>query len=158
MKQRETVKYIFGGLIPVILLGFYVFAIVRSIQTTQQVVDRCNNNVSCMQKNRVSSEGFETVLNVVGGLVSALVVAELAITQRGELPSAQILQRNASKPSKKVATVISMAYIITWLLCGVASVAVYILHPNAVPLELSEFAKSWLGLAIASAYSYLGIR
>jgi hypothetical protein len=34
----------------------------------------------------------------------------------------------------------------------------YVLYQNAIPTTLSEFAKAWPGLMLASAYSYLGIR
>ena len=98
------------------------------------------------------------ILNVVGGLVSALVIAELAITQPGDLPSAQILKRRHTKSEHKLATIISTAFIVVWLLGGAAAVLMYLLYPNAIPTTLSEFAKAWLGLALASAYSYLGIK
>lgn len=98
------------------------------------------------------------VLNVVGGLVSALVVAELAITQPGDLPSAQLLKRKESKSTKRLMTIVSTLFVIVWLLGGAAALLMFILYPNVIPSALREFAKAWLGLAIASAYSYLGIR
>jgi len=38
------------------------------------------------------------------------------------------------------------------------SLLMYILSPSAIPSALREFAKAWLGLALVSAYSYLGGR
>jgi hypothetical protein len=57
-----------------------------------------------------------------------------------------------------VATIVSTAFVLVWLLGGTAAVLMYVLYPNAIPTTLSEFSKAWLGLALASAYSYLGIK
>lgn len=159
MNQKEMIRAIVAVSIPIILLGFYVFAIGTAISSTVLAAQQCRTNAACAQafhSRRI--EGVNLILNVVGGLVSALVIAELAITQPGKLPAAQILKRRETKSANTVATVVSTAFIIVWLVGGTASVVMYVLYPNVVPSALSEFAKAWLGLAIASAYSYLGIR
>ena len=159
MEQHVRVRDVVAQVIPVILLIFYVSAIGTAISSTLLAARQCRANVSCAEAFHAKRiEGVNLILNVVGGLVSALVLVELAITQPGELPSAQILKRRQIKSAKKVATILSTAFIIVWLLGGAASVLMYLLYPNAIPSALSEFAKSWLGLALASAYSYLGIR
>jgi hypothetical protein len=159
MSQKVRIRDVIAQVLPVILLIFYVFAIATAISSTMLAVRQCHTNAGCAEAFHARRiEGVNLILNVVGGLVSALVVAELAITQPGELPSAQILRRRQNKSAKKVATIVSTAFIIVWLLGGAASVLMYVLYPNAIPTTLSEFAKAWLGLALASAYSYLGIR
>ena len=159
MNPREVTRDIVAQLIPIILLGIYVFAIGTAIWSTFLADNLCQANSTCAQNFHARRiEGVNVILNVVGGLVSALVVAELAITQPGQLPSAQILKRRSSKSARNVMIIVSIGFILVWLVGGTASLIIYILYPNAIPSALSEFAKAWLGLAIASAYSYLGIR
>jgi Na+/phosphate symporter len=159
MSQKERVRDLIAQSIPIILLGIYVFAIGAAIWSTVLAARQCGTNAACAQAFHARRiEGVNVILNVVGGLVSALVVAELAITQPGELPSAQLLKRPVTKSAKRVMTVVSMGFIIVWLIGGTAALMMYVLYPNAIPSALSEFAKAWLGLALASTYSYLGIR
>jgi Na+/phosphate symporter len=157
MPQKERVRDIVAQVIPVILLIFYIFAILTAVSSTLLAARQCRTDKACaaaFHARRI--EGVNVILNLVGGLVSALVVAELAITRPGEWPSAQIVRRRPTKP--RIIKVISTSFIIVWLLGGAAAVLMYLLYPNAIPTTLSEFAKAWLGLALASAYSYLGIR
>ena len=159
MEQNIRVRDVIAQVIPLILLIFYVSAIGTAMSSTILAAKQCRTNVSCAEAFHARRiEGVNLILNVVGGPVSALVVVELTITQPGELPSAQILKRRHVRSTKKVATILSTAFIIVWLLGGAASVLMYLLYPNVIPSALTEFAKSWLGLALASAYSYLGIR
>jgi hypothetical protein len=159
MNQREMTRDFVAQIIPIILLGFYVFAVGTAVNSTLLAVRQCGTNAACADAFHAKRiDGVNLILNVVGGLVSALVVAELAVTQPGELPSAQLLKRRMTRSSKKLRTILSTAFIIVWILCGVISIVIYVLYPNETPAALSEFAKAWLGLALASAYSYLGIR
>lgn len=53
---------------------------------------------------------------------------------------------------------IAIFYMVVWLVCGVCSLVVgNLLHPDAVPV-LTTAAKEWLGLAVAAAYSYIGVK
>jgi hypothetical protein len=157
MPQKVRVREIVAQVIPVILLIFYVFAVSSAVYSTILAARRCGTDAACAQAFHARRiEGVNVILNLVGGLVSALVVAELAITQPGELPSAQIVRRRPSKPW--IVKAVSTGFIIVWLLGGAAAVFMYLLYPKAIPSTLAEFAKAWLGLALASAYSYLGIR
>ena len=159
MNRNEVTRDLVAQIIPVILLGFYVFAIGTAVNSTFLASKLCGRNAPCaiaFHSNRI--EGVNLILNLVGGLVSALVIAELAVTHPGDLPSAQLLNRRMSRASKQLKVILSSAFIIVWIVCGVIAVIIYVLYPTATPAALSEFAKAWLGLALASAYSYLGIR
>ena len=158
MNQRERTRDFVAQIIPVILLSFYVFAVGTAVNSTLLAARQCGTDAACanaFHSKRI--DGVNLILNVVGGLVSALVIAELAVTHPGELPSAQLLKRRMSRSSKKLRTILSTAFITVWILCGIIAIVIYVLYPNETPAALSEFAKAWLGLAIASAYSYLGI-
>ncbi|MFL6285302.1 MAG: hypothetical protein ACJ74Q_19345 [Pyrinomonadaceae bacterium] len=100
-----------------------------------------------------------TILNLVGGLVSALVIAQLAVTDPKAPPGASLVDpQNTSDLMKTTVTIVSTVYVAVWVACGLAALVVgYLRYPNVVP-QLTASAKSWLGLAVAAAYSYLGLR
>lgn len=144
---------------PTRALIFYVFAIGTAISSTLMAVEQCRTNSSCAEGFHARRiEAVNLILNAAGGLVSALVVAELAIAPPGHLPSAQILKARQTSSARRIATIVSTAFIIVWLLGGAGSVLVYLLYPSVIPAALSEFANAWLGVALASAYSYPGIQ
>jgi hypothetical protein len=159
MSQKVRVRDVIAQILAILLLIFYVFAIGTAVWSTILAARQCHSNAACAEVFHAKRiEGVSLVLNVVGGLVSALVIAELAITQPGQLPSAQILKRRSIKSPRRIVTIVSTAFIVVWLIGGAASVLMYVSYPNAISMALREFAKAWLGLALASAYSYLGIR
>ena len=70
---------VFGGAIAVILLGIYL----HLIRVAYQVVD-CLSTAGCTKYTTTSfNDGMAQALALVGGLVSALVIAELAATKPG---------------------------------------------------------------------------
>ncbi len=146
-------KLLFSGLVALILLGFYVYSNVIAILAVQ-----CLSHTGCESYTKDLTEGVATILSLVGGLVSALVVGELAITQPGQPPAARLLATSATPITKKVLTAVTVTYVLVWLVTGVLSLVVgYIQHPNVVP-ALTAAAKSWFGLAVAAGYSYFGIK
>jgi len=146
-------KLLFSGLVALILLGFYAYSIVVAILATL-----CLSHAGCKDYTKDLSEGVVTVLSLIGGLVSALVVAELAVTQPGQAPALRLLAADATPLTKTVLTAVTVTYILVWLVCGVASLVIgYLQYPNVVP-ALTAAAKSWLGLAVAAAYSYFGLK
>ena len=178
-------KLIVGGAIAIILLGLYVYCIIVGVQTIQ-CITKYKRDITEIAKNKdikiltddpniktvnagiddVSkdfTDGFSTVLNVVGGLISALVISVLAITPPGTTPTVKaffpsIQSEDVSILSGRIIKVISILYISIWLICGTTALVYGCMqHPNVVP-ELSAQGKSWLGLAVAAAYSYLGIK
>jgi len=146
-------KLIFGGLVAIILLGLYSYATIDAIQAAL-----CLAAGPCDAYAKGLTQGVQTVLNLVGGLVSALVIAQLAITPPGAAPGESLIADNAAALTKTMVKIISVAYVVVWLACGLAALIVgYMKYPDKVP-ELTASAKSWLGLAVAAAYSYLGLK
>jgi hypothetical protein len=145
-------KLLFGGLVAVILLGLYAYATVYAIQAAL-----CLGSGPCDAYSKDLNEGVVTVLNLVGGLVSALVIAQLAITPPGDAPGMALLADDTTAIIKNMVKVISLIYVAVWLACGLAALIVgFLKYPNLVP-QLTAAAKSWLGLAVAAGYSYLGV-
>ncbi len=146
-------KRVFGGLIAVILLGLYTYAVIEAVLTAT-----CAGTPGCTE-HPVSgfTSGFANVLAIVGGLVSALVIAELALTKPGEAPLARVFGIGSNVKAAAVLKWVTRCYLLIWLACGAAAFVVGTMqHPDVLP-ALTDLGKSWLGLAVAAGASYLGI-
>lgn len=127
----------FSGIIAVFLLVLYAYAIVILVRTPDQE----------------PSPQVGTILGLVGGLVSALVVAVLAITPPGEAVSFAFREPGTSIAARDV---VAWAYLLVWLACG-AALLVFWMRTPAPAKSLASAATSWLGLAVAAAYAYRGL-
>lgn len=145
-------KKTLGGLISLILLGLYVHLIYLAIR-----VALCEDSVACIAYPRSSfNDAMAQSLSVIGGLVSALVIAELALAQPGEAPGMRVLDDDASPGAVRLMAVVSTLFVLVWLGAGVAALLAGLYHPAAVP-QLTTHGHSWLGLAVSAAYTYFGL-
>lgn len=145
----DRFKLVFGGVVAYVLLGLYVYCIVYAV-----LAANCISLGGCQAYNKDLNPNMLDILTVVGGLVSATVVGELALTKPGNAPGARLL---SNKATGKWASILTIFFMMVWLICGIYSLVVgSLLHPDAVP-ALTSAGKSWLGLAVAAAYSYLGV-
>jgi hypothetical protein len=147
-------KMFFGALIAVILLGLYVYSVIYAI-----VVVNCVATPGCTTRTTADvTDGMVTALTLIGGLVSALVIAELAITKPGEAPVARVLDQNSSATTGKALKAVTLAYLLVWIAAGLAAFIVgYMQHPKVLQ-PLTDLGQSWLGLAVAAGYAYFGLR
>jgi hypothetical protein len=147
-------KLLFGGLIALILLGLYVYLIGLGV-----LVVVCVSSQGCAKWTLANfTPEMASALALVGGLVSALVIAELAITKPGETPVARALGPNAFPNSQSTVKIITVAYLLVWLAAGlIAFVIGYLQHPRVLQ-PLTDLGQSWFGLAVAAGYAYFGIR
>jgi hypothetical protein len=144
-------KLLFGGVIAVILLVLYVYSVVFAIAFVIQFTQS------------PFTEGYATTMTTVGGLVSALVIAELAITKPGELPVARVLNlakgaQQAGRTTTQVLTGVTVCYLMTWIIIGLAAYIVGVMWYPSKLQHLTDLGQSWLGLAVAAAYAYFGIK
>jgi hypothetical protein len=148
-------KTIFGGAIAVILLGLYVYTVIMALLITSCL----SQKTECKSYTKDSfTSGMAMTMATVGGLVSALVIAELAITKPGETPQARSLGKNPSNQAKEILKFTTMAYLMVWTLFGLLAFIIgFLQYPNVLQ-PLTDIGQAWLGLAVAAAYSYLGIK
>jgi hypothetical protein len=147
-------KLAFGGAIALILLGLYIWAIWQAI-----LVVNCVSGANCTAYPLTHfTDGMVQALTLIGGLVSALVIAELAITVPGQAPMARALDSSASSATQTTLSVVTGLYLLAWLLSGLAAYVVgQLLHPKVLQ-PLTDLGQAWLGLAVAAGYAYFGIR
>jgi len=149
INPEGTMKLLFGGLIAVILLGLYVYSVVFAVMIVSQ--------------SAVGSftEGFATTMTTVGGLVSALVIAELAVTKPGEAPVARALRSGdgpaLGQKATRVLTGLTGSYLLVWVIVGLAAYVVGTMWYPGKLQHLTDLGQAWLGLAVAAAYAYFGI-
>jgi hypothetical protein len=119
-------------------------------------VARCVSDPTC--EAETIPPGVIYVHTTVAGLVSALVVAELAMTKPGEAPAARTLTSDLSEYSQRITAYIAGGYVLVWIISGLAALITgSMLYPDAVT-TLTDAGTTWLGIAVAAAYSYFGIR
>src|SRR5258707_776769 len=110
-------QLIFGGFIAVMLLGLYVYAVVVAL-----MVVTCVATTGCTQYTVATfSDGFAGAMTTIGGLVSALVIAELAVTKPGEAPIARAITtpgQPAGPTATKILVGVTGVYLLVWVLTG----------------------------------------
>jgi len=143
------IKTAVGGLIACILLGIYGYLMWLAITV---VKEGCN---AACQADKFNTN-MATALMTIGGLVSGVIITELAITGRNETPGMRFLDSQPTRAAITALTVVVVAYISVWLISGLAAFIVALKNPNAHK-PLQDVANAWLGLALAAAYAYFGI-
>ena len=143
---------IFGGLISVILLGIYLHLTVIAVRVAQ-----CVEQLGCTAYTLAFfNDGMAQALSVIGGLVSALVIAELALTKPGQAPGLRVLASDASTAAVYTVTAIALLFVLVWIGTGLTAFLVGLYHPAAMPV-LTAHGQAWLGLAVSAAYAYFGL-
>jgi hypothetical protein len=146
-------QLLFGGLISVVLLGVYVHLVCIAIKVVY-----CLAATGCTKYPATYfNEGMAQALSVIGGLVSALVIAELAIAKPGEAPARRRLAKDASPLAVRTLSIVSTFYVLVWIGVGLTAFLVGLYHPKEVP-PLTTLGQAWLGLAVSAAYAYFGLR
>lgn len=146
-------KHLFGGLIAVVLLGLYLHLMLLAIK-----VALCVSTAGCTAyPDHYFNAGMEQALSIIGGLVSALVIAVLAVTPSGEAPMARALAPDVSPWVLQTVKIVSGLYVLAWIGAGFAAFYVGLYHPKALP-ALTTLGQAWLGLAVSAAYAYFGLK
>jgi len=97
------------------------------------------------------------VISLIGGIVSAVVIANLAVSDPGETPISQVREM-AEAYGKKLLNTIVWLYVIVWLLIGAGAFYVGVIRCPDVCETLNEIGKSWLGILAGAIYAWFGIK
>jgi hypothetical protein len=147
--MQKNFGIIFGGFIAYILLGLYAFTVLHLIL----VVLSCTPEVGCEAQN--VPDGITYVVTTIGGLVSALVISKLTLTEPGGNPG--IIREAESNQEIPWATNLVLAYLLVWLITGLSALIVGVMIRPDVNSTLSDIGTTWLGLAVASGFAYFGL-
>ncbi len=148
-------KAAFGAIVCTVLLIIYVYLVYVGVD-----VVICAGSDSCTSPTPADfNDRMASSLALIGGLVSALVIAELAATKPGEAPAARLLSPQQRSPmAKRVLTIITGVYLSVWLLAGLLAFFYGYLNsdPGLLP-PLADLGQAWLGIAVGAGYAYFGI-
>lgn len=103
------------------------------------------------------SAGVTYVVTTIGGLVSALVVAKLALTKPGETPTLTRMVEGVSLLRIRLSKFLAIGYLVAWLAVGLAALIVGVMVFPGSSSTLSDIGTTWLGLAVAAGYAYFGL-
>ncbi len=142
-------KEILFGIIACILLLIYVFTLGEIILSVFKWDPNAGDYVSSIDK--------VWVVNLIGGIVSAVVIGNLALSNPGETPVSQV-QEIAEAYGKRLMKVIVWIYILAWLIIGAGSFYVGVIRCPDVFETLNEIGKSWLGILVGAIYAWFGIK
>jgi hypothetical protein len=142
-------KEILFGVIACLLLLIYIFTlgeIILSVYKWDPKAGEFISNVNAVW-----------VVNLIGGIVSAVVIGNLAISNPGETPVSQVSEI-AEAYGKSLMKTVVWIYIIAWLLIGLGSFYVGVIKCPDVYNTLNEIGKSWLGILVGAVYAWFGIK
>jgi hypothetical protein len=140
---------IVNGVIAIILLLIYMFTLGFMILTVFKW--------SPADGDLVFNNNIIWVVNVVGGLVAGVIIANLALSKPGETPVSQVREISKEYGKRFMKTVIWI-YIAVWLLIGTGAFVVGVILRPEVNDTLNEIGKYWLGILLGSAYAWFGIK
>jgi hypothetical protein len=143
-----STKMVFGGVIACILLGLYAYLVWSAISVVS-----CTPQPACLAD---FTKPMASALALIGGLVSALVIAELAITKPGEPPVARALGPDTPALGRSIFKIVTYVYLAVWTLAGLSAFVVGLRNPDVLQ-PLTALGQSWFGLAVAAGYAYFGL-
>jgi len=144
-----TFRSAFGAIIVVLLLVLYVLLVRSAISLLD-----CTPQPACLAQ---FTDSMALALSSISGLVSAVVIAELALTVPGNPPFRRLLPDRAGRTALTVLRILTVLYLGTWLAVGIWVLVATWQRAEMVP-SLTALGRSWLGLAVAAGYAYFGIK
>jgi hypothetical protein len=153
------IKLIVSSALALFLLAIYVCCVWFAIDLASAVQANTDLAKANLAKANLETfhEGWKSSFTLVGSLVSALIIAELAVTKPTEFPTMRVAADQGTTISPLAKWLIG-AYLIVWFIAGACSfVAGTLLYPNIVP-ALSAMGTSWFGIAVTATYAYFGIK
>jgi Hedgehog amino-terminal signalling domain len=151
--MNSAIGAAFGGLVAVILLLLFSAS---TFYMVSSVISFCASTNPCVSPPAgLVGEGFVYVVTTVAGLVSALVIAQLSITEPGKPPTLGSF-RPEGRAATMVAGVVAL-YLLAWIATGLAALVVGVMLYPKVNQTLADIGSTWLGLAVSAAYAYFGL-
>jgi Hedgehog amino-terminal signalling domain len=151
--MNSAIGAAFGGLVAVILLLLFSAS---TFYMVSSAISFCASTNPCVSPPAgLVGEGFVYVVTTVAGLVSALVIAQLSITEPGKPPTL-----GSFRPEGRAATMVTSVvalYLLAWIATGLAALVVGVMLYPKVNQTLADIGSTWLGPAVSAAYAYFGL-
>ncbi|MEY9523981.1 hypothetical protein ABIF70_005122 [Bradyrhizobium japonicum] len=148
--MNSTVGIFFGGFIAVVLLLLFS---ATTFYMAYHVWQTCGGKTLEACTVVAFGDGLTYVVTTVGGLVSALVIARLSVTEPGKAPSVVPGTTEATTAT----TTVAILYLLGWMATGLTALVLGVMIYPKANQTLSDLGTTWLGLAVSAAYAYFGI-
>ena len=146
-------KLLFGAVIAILLLAIYVYAVFMGT-----AVVNCVSTPGCTSLTKADFDSWAPIMTLIGGLVSALVIVELSVTEPGKPPVARALPTNPTQRATAGVKILTGLYLLAWMVAGVAALIVGVIQHPKVVQPLTDLGQAWLGLAVAAGYAFFGVK
>jgi hypothetical protein len=101
-------------------------------------------------------DGKKLIVTGLGGLISAVVIATLGVSEPGKAPIGTV--RNLSREYGQVAlSVITILYIAVWVLLGGYVAYVGVIRFPEASSTLYDMGMAWFGILLGALYAYFGL-
>jgi hypothetical protein len=140
---------IFSATLALVLLALYCSSALYLIYQVYPLKE-------CMKPEGYDG-GYVYVLTTVGGLVSALVIAQLSVTKPGSAPAIGNSIPQTDLGIYATNTVVAV-YLFAWAFTGLAALVVGVMLCPEGNKTVTDLGTTWLGLAVTAAYAYLGLK
>ncbi len=147
---------VFGAILALVLLALYCSSSLRLIWNVYNVDSTVDPKEAAEKLSKAFGQGYVYVLTTVGGLVSALVIAQLSVTKPGSAPTIGGARPESNFGIYATNTVVAI-YLLAWVFTGLAALVVGVMLRPDVNKTVSDLGTTWLGLAVSAAYAYFGI-
>lgn len=142
-------RTVFSATLAIVLLALYCTSALYLIYQVYPLKE-------CMKPNGYDG-GYVYVLTTVGGLVSALVIAQLSVTEPGSVPTIGGAKPQSNLGIYVVNTVVGI-YLFGWVFTGLAALVVGVMLCPDGNKTITDLGTTWLGLSVTAAYAYFGLK
>lgn len=150
----------FGAILALVLLALFSGStfnlIFKILAVNKEGLDATALEAAFRKALDAIGPGYVYVLTTVGGLVSALVIAQLSVTKPGAAPGIGGFQPESTAGIWTTNSVVGI-YLFVWIFTGVAALVVGVMLYPSASKTISDLGTTWLGLAVSAAYAYFGI-
>jgi hypothetical protein len=129
------------------IMGFVIMKVIQ-----------CGNDPQCTVLTEKDVRGDLLLFaNVIGGLISGIVIMVFAIKKKGEALRFVLIAKDTEEKIKNVEKTVATIFCFTWAVVGVAAFFVGVILFPGVSETLYTVGKEFIGLAIAAIYALFGI-
>lgn len=160
--MNSPIGAFFCGVVAVILLAlfsastFYLANAVLAHCAAAAAAAGAAKTACAAPASALVGEGFIYVVTTVAGLVSALVIAQLSVTESGKPPTVGSFTPESRGAIVAVTGTVGL-YLAGWIATGLAALVIGVMVYPKVDQTLGNIGSTWLGLAVSAAYAYFGI-
>ena len=139
-----------------ILLGIFaiVLLLIYAITLGNLVLDVWQHDPN--SDDFTVSDGIIWTINIIGGLVSAVIISNLAKAEPGNTPRSQVAFLSETY-GRSLLDIVIWIYFIAWIFVGLGAFLIGVIYYPLVCDFLNQIGKAWMGILVGAAYAWFGV-